>query len=354
MRKMLAALGLIVVLLSGTAWAKEINVPADFKKIGEALNNVSAGDVIKVAEGTYTENLTVTVSVTIEGASAEKTIIDGINGQGNQQPTVTIQGVENVTIRGFTIQNGGRRGIHIEGAKGVVIENSILRNNQTVGISVQSQSEVKILNNQIIETTKNTSGAGGRGLQIVDSQAVIAGNTIAKNAEIGVAILSSKAEIKENKINENGSFGISLNKFSLSSPTSAAASNGLITANTLSGNKGAGVSLLANSTAEMTKNQITNTQKISGGPSGLANGAGILIQDNASAKLTENTVSNNAGAGVAVIGGSAQLESNTIKDNQDCGVHGNRGTSITGSNNEISGNGGGGDLCGTAPPSIKK
>jgi parallel beta-helix repeat protein len=175
-------LGLLLVLMSGAVWAKEIKVPTDFPTIAQALNNASNGDVIKVAEGAFTENVTITATFTLtenlmlEGAGAEKTTIDGINGQSQNQPTLTIQNINNVTVRGFTIKNGGRRGVQIERATGVVIENNIIRLNRRVGISVQNQSQVKILNNQISEVG-NDGDVRGRGVQIVDSQAHIQGNT---------------------------------------------------------------------------------------------------------------------------------------------------------------------------------
>ena len=72
-----AMTSIALALITGSVTAKELNVPAELKTITEALSNASAGDVIKVAEGTYTENLEIFVGVTLEGAGAEKTIIDG-------------------------------------------------------------------------------------------------------------------------------------------------------------------------------------------------------------------------------------------------------------------------------------
>jgi len=349
-KQFLAVLGLVLILTSGTAWAKEIKVPGDFPTITQAINNASTGDVIKVAEGTYTENLTITATLTLtenltlEGAGAEKTIIDGA---AQSVPTIVIQSIKNVTVRGFTIQNGTRRGIDIiNRSTGIVIENNIVRNNRNLGLSAINQSEVKIFKNQIVDTVKATAVASGRGLQVVDSQAVISGNTIAKNAEIGIAIFSSKVEINDNQINENGAEGIIL------TPSATTIATGTITGNTLNGNRAAGI-VVTQSNVEISKNKIANTQKPAGTTSSSVNGAGIVVRQDARAKLSENMITGSAGDGVAVFGAQAELTSNTIKDNQGCGVNGDRSAMIAGNNNEISGNMGG-DLCGSAPASIKK
>jgi parallel beta-helix repeat protein len=340
-------LSLVIASIGSVAWAKEINVPADFKTIGEALAGASAGDVIKVAEGTYTENLTISVSVTLEGAGADQTIIDGTPGQGQQQPTLFIRGVNNVTIRGFTIQNG-RRGISTERATGIIIENNIIKNNLRQGVLLNIKSEGKILNNQIIENVPDADGALGRGVNLVDSQAVISGNNISKNAQIGVAVFFSKVEITNNQINENGLWGILLSH----NPDTFDPAEGTVTGNTINGNIGIGLLIVGNTEFEISKNQVTNTQPATRANSG--EGEGIWLEEGASAKLSENTISGNASHGV-VVGSSSkgELVGNTITDNQGCGVAGASDATVSGSDNTISGNAGG-DLCGNVPQSIKK
>jgi OOP family OmpA-OmpF porin len=91
-----------VVLLSGAAWAKEINVPGDFSKIQEALNAAEPGDVILIAGGDYTENLLITKSVTLQGAGRDFVRIVG----DGTVPTVVISKAQNVVISGVTITNG--------------------------------------------------------------------------------------------------------------------------------------------------------------------------------------------------------------------------------------------------------
>jgi len=52
------------------------------KTIGHAISHASSGDSIKVAAATYTENLTIGISLSAAGPFAGTTIIDG-GGKNN-------------------------------------------------------------------------------------------------------------------------------------------------------------------------------------------------------------------------------------------------------------------------------
>src|ERR1700740_3566478 len=74
------------------------------KTIGHAISLALSVDSIIVAAATYTENLTISISLSILGAGANTTIIDG----GAKASVVNIsQG--NVTLYGITIRNGAAR-----------------------------------------------------------------------------------------------------------------------------------------------------------------------------------------------------------------------------------------------------
>jgi hypothetical protein len=94
----------------------------NYTTIQAAIDAATAGDVIQVAPGTYSENIVVNKSVTLKGAqfgvkatgsarSGGETIIDGT---GNSSSFVVTIEADNVTIDGFKVEirNAARDGIN--------------------------------------------------------------------------------------------------------------------------------------------------------------------------------------------------------------------------------------------------
>jgi hypothetical protein len=71
------------------------------KTIGHAISLASSGDSIMVAAETYTENLTIGISLKVIGSGPTTTIIDG----GATNTVITLNSGQ-VTLSGLTIQNG--------------------------------------------------------------------------------------------------------------------------------------------------------------------------------------------------------------------------------------------------------
>ena len=76
------------------------------KTVGHAISLAASGDSIRVAAATYTEHLTISISLTILGSGAKTTILDG----GGVGRVVTISSAAaHVTLSGVTIRNGRAR-----------------------------------------------------------------------------------------------------------------------------------------------------------------------------------------------------------------------------------------------------
>ncbi len=175
-------ISIFVILLNiGFASAATLNVGQGqtYPTIQSAIDAAKTGDIISVAEGTYSENLVVkTNGISIIGKNKEKTIIDG----KKTGSTIQIEQANNVKVSGFTIQNSGGSGqsdagISLYRTNNNFIANVILVNN-VVGISIYEGS-----NNNIVS-----------------------GNEIKSNGKYGVFIFSSN----DNKIYNNN---IQKNKF---------------------------------------------------------------------------------------------------------------------------------------------
>ncbi|MDP2948923.1 MAG: NosD domain-containing protein [Chloroflexota bacterium] len=149
--KRIAILGVALVLLltmtAGIASAATIRVvPGPGTPIQAAVNAASAGDVIFVGAGTYTENVVVNKSVSIKGAGAKTTTV-----QGNSNNTVFTVTASDVSITGFTIKgadNVWQSGILVSGADNVRIANNVVERN-AYGVFLWDSNAASIVNNVI-------------------------------------------------------------------------------------------------------------------------------------------------------------------------------------------------------------
>ncbi len=126
-------LTLLVLMLFLPASATIINVPADQPNIQAGINASSNGDTVRVASGTYVENIDFSGKNIVVGSwflddgdpsYISSTIIDG----GASGSVVTFENGEDNTaiITGFTIQNGlasGGGGIYCSASSPTISHN---------------------------------------------------------------------------------------------------------------------------------------------------------------------------------------------------------------------------------------
>lgn len=210
-------------------------VPDEFLSIQDAIDNAERGDTVKVAAGTYEENIVLTDYLKLMGgynatftdrdAEAYPTIING-GGSGH---VITSASNDNMLIDGFEIRHSGgsnagiyiatseitvrncevdscQYGVYVTGGSddGVEISYSTFRDNGANGIYVTtSNPPVEIEWNAVY-------GNGGSGLFVYASAATdIVNNTIADNDGSGIDLQQSTGNvIKNNIIALNGAYGI--------------------------------------------------------------------------------------------------------------------------------------------------
>ncbi len=179
----------------------ELEVPKQYSTIQATIDAAKEGDTIKVAPGTYGENLVVDKSVSIVGEKKETTIIDG-SGTDN-----VIHMKAGGTVSGFTIRNApkldGKSGILVENHP-VIINDNIIENNG-VGVQLKQGSDgSKISNNVLTDNGQGVRAEKSGNHDIND-------NTIKGSTFGGIVLIDSdKNGIFGNKLTENKMAGVAL------------------------------------------------------------------------------------------------------------------------------------------------
>jgi len=314
-------------------------VPSSYTTIQSAINAAAYGDVVKVATGTYPENIVMKEGVSLQGGysadfsirdiSLYVTVIDG----GKNGSVVRFESITSGSIDGFTITNGEADfggGINCVVASPSILNNTIKGNRATID---------------------------GGGIRCFLSSPTIADNTIAANeANLGGGILcyESDPQIIRNTITDNkaGADGGGIECYEQS--------NAVISGNTITGNEagaqGGGI-LLYGSSPQISMNAITKNK--AGG-----DGGGIECYIQANPMISYNTISANKagddGGAIYCYESSPQISNNTItynkSDDNGGGIVLYAQSNPIVSNNIISGNeagdDGGGIYCNASSPRI--
>lgn len=200
--------------------------------IEEGLADAENGDLIRVYNGTYKENLEVNKSVTIQGNNSQDTIIDG-----NYIRRVINITTYDVKIIGFKIINCGNigddnKGIEIWWGKNIIISDNFFSNNNidlVISYSDGIAGEIIISNNTFSKGRDYNDGLDAyksnnliiqnntfiekhRGVYQYDADAIILSNNIFENCNTSIFLLESlENRIMYNEIsvsNQTGFLGI--------------------------------------------------------------------------------------------------------------------------------------------------
>ena len=129
-----------------------------FGTIQAGIDAVAAGGTVNIAAGTYTEQLTISQSVTLAGAGSSSTILQApSNLSGNE---IEIENSASVTISGLTVDGAiNSTGIDVNGS--TLVANDVVVTGYLVGLSIENGSAATMTNNAFTnDTTGIVVGAG--------------------------------------------------------------------------------------------------------------------------------------------------------------------------------------------------
>ena len=313
----------------GDTWIVDASGDGDFTNIQAAITASSPGDVIRVYDGTYLENLWINKRLAIIGNGSDTTMIDG-QGLGN---VITIAS-HDVSVIGLNITGSpDHAGIIVNSHDNTVIEDNWIHNNR-YGIRASSSTGMLIGNNTVALNDWNGMLLGTL------HNSIISDNTFLLHASTSLTLmLSSSGNLVENNTIIDGFIGISVQDSS--------------TQNTLRWNSIHGSSSDGIRITNSFDNAIDNNTMEQ-------NNRGLFIQNSDGNLVTNNTVNENT-QGVLVfeshnntfVGNSFSddgpigieledsdfnvFEGNTIVDNDDYGIRAVGSIGLRLANNTITG-----------------
>jgi hypothetical protein len=339
---------LSVVGLAGSASASTVVLtPAD--SISSAIAAASAGDVIQLSAGTYTENVDVTNAVTLEGAGTASTTIVGtltldavatvtdLTLEG-QTTTPTSSGAPTTlwinpagagsTITGNVLKNG-YQDVYAQGVVATLGNPTVVSNNtiqdfhsvQGTGVWIAQSDYFTVSHNTITDGTPIDDNATGVNLVCGSSHVIIDSNTISDVGNATVDIANGSCGTSTNIAITNNSVG----------PTSGSAlyfggnnetdvTIGGNSFHSIGGSSGAvvlsGSSSWIASPGSNISGFVVESNSVSGAPNGLYLGNGVLLDSNASVLSENNTWCSSGSAIDNLTSGGFTVES---LDDNDCG-----------------------------------
>jgi nitrous oxidase accessory protein len=193
------ALGLLLVLLAGSAGSAELRVLAG-QSIAAAIARAAPGDTLLIARGHYNEHVLVDKALTLRGEGRPT-----ISGQ-NRGDVIRVT-ASDVVIEGLIIRDSGadldaqNAGVYVvPGADRFTLRDCVLTYT-LFGLWLEKSNHSKVIGNTITGKRDLLSAARGNGIQVYNTADVeVIGNNISYSRDGIYVDISTRALFRGNKI----------------------------------------------------------------------------------------------------------------------------------------------------------
>jgi hypothetical protein len=159
-------LSLLLLCRLASAYAAELHIYSG-DSFESAVENLNAGDILTVHEGTYVDPGRISIRVkgtakspvTIQAAAGDRRPLITRADDDRTQNTINIYGAEFLTIRGIEISSNGGDGINLSGDPSFITLDDLVIHDIAVGINLRSNMRhIAVRNSHIYRT--NGTGEG--------------------------------------------------------------------------------------------------------------------------------------------------------------------------------------------------
>lgn len=194
-----ALVGVISQPANAATWCVKPGGSSDcLSTIGAAVSAAKPNDTVRVAPGTYKEDVIIGKPLSLIATNPNTAVIDATgHANGIYVDGIDNPGLMNVTVSGFTVENARFEGILVANASSVTISNNaVFNNNTSLEASVPSCPDIPPF-----ETNEDFDCGEGIHLTGVD-HSIVAGNVVERNAG-GILLSDDTGATHDNLITGN-------------------------------------------------------------------------------------------------------------------------------------------------------